>query len=159
MIRASSSTAGDFQTDLRNWSKKNGINLSDDAINQYVQRLTLNQQTLDDAKQEIRDNYMAGAFPAWEEQIRAGTDPDSIISPYRNKVSTLLEIPEDQLSWDDPLMQKAMQGVGEDGKPKVVPLWQYERDIRNDPRWQKTDNAYETYARVGNDLLRMFGLR
>lgn len=152
-------TAGDFQTDLRNWSRKNGINLSDDAINQYVQRLTLNQQTLDDAKQEIRDNYMVGAFPAWEEQIRAGTDPDSIISPYRNKVSTLLEIPEDQLSWDDSLMQKAMQGVGEDGKPKVVPLWQYERDIRSDPRWQQTDNAYETYARVGNDLLRMFGLR
>ena len=152
-------TAGDFQTDLRNWARKNGIALSDDAINQYVQRLTLNQQTLDDAKQEIRETYMIGAYPAWEEQIRSGVDPDSIISPYRNKISTLLEIPAEQLSWDDPLMQKAMQGVGEDGKPKVVPLWQYERDIRSDPRWQKTDNAYETYARIGNDLLRMFGLR
>lgn len=152
-------TAGDFQTDLRNWARKNGITLSEDAISQYVQRLTFKQQTLDDAKQEIRETYMIGAYPAWEQQIRSGVDPDSIISPYRAKVSSLLEIPEGDLGWDDPLVQKAMQGVGEDGKPRVMPLWEYEREIRKDTRWQKTDNAYATYARIGNDLLSMFGLR
>lgn len=152
-------TAGDFQTDLRNWARKNGIALSDDAINQYVRRLTLNQQTIDDAKQEIRETYMIGAYPAWEQQIRSGVDPDSIISPYRDKVSNLLEIPQDNLTWEDPLIQKAMQGVGEDGKPRVVPLWEYEREIRKDSRWQQTDNAYATYAKIGNDLLSMFGLR
>lgn len=152
-------TSGDFQNQLLTWARKNGITMSEDAVRQYVQRLTLRQQTLDDAKQEIRDTYMIGAYPAWEQQIRSGVDPDSIISPYRSKVSSLLEIPEGDLGWDDPLVQKAMQGVGEDGKPRVVPLWEYEREIRKDARWQTTDNAYATYAKIGNDLLSMFGLR
>ena len=152
-------TAGDFQTDLRNWARKNGIALSEEAVSQYVQRLTLNQQTLDDAKQEIRDTYMLGAYPAWEQQIRSGVDPDSIISPYRSRVANILEIPEENLGWDDPLIQKAMQGVGADGKPRVVPLWEYEKEIRKDPRWEFTDNAYDIYARVGTNLLRTFGFR
>jgi len=152
-------SAGEFETELLTWSRKNGINLSQDAIRQYIQRLTLNQQSIDDAKQEIRETYMVGAYPAWEEQIRGGTDPDSIISPYRARVSSLLEIPEENLGWDDPLVQKAMQNVDAEGKPRVMPLWEYEREVRKDTRWQQTDNAYATYAKVGNDLLRMFGLR
>lgn len=152
-------TAGDYQTQLQTWATKNGINLSPDAISQYVQRLTLNQQTIEDAKQEIRTTYMMGAYPAWSEQIKSGVDPDSIISPYRSKVSSLLEISENDLTWDDPLIQKAMQGVDAEGKPRVMPLWEYEQEIRKDSRWQQTDNAYATYAKIGTDLLKMFGLR
>lgn len=152
-------TAGDYQTQLQNWAVKNGIKLSPEAVTQYIQRLTLNQQTLEDAKQEIRTTYMMGAYPAWSEQIKNGVDPDSIISPYRSKVSDLLEISESDLTWDDPLIQKAMQGVDPEGKPRVMPLWEYEQEIRKDSRWQKTDNAYTTYARIGTDLLKMFGLR
>lgn len=152
-------TAGDFQTDLLSWAKKNGITLSDSAAAQYIERLTFNRQTLDDAKQEIRNTYMLGAYPAWAEQIKNGLDPDSIVSPYRSAASTLLEIPEEQLSWDDNIIKKAMQGVGPDGKPGVVPLWEYERMVRQDPRWQKTDNAYRTYTDVGTAILRTFGFR
>lgn len=152
-------TAGDFETQLQSWATKNGINLSPEAVRQYVERLVLKRQTIDDAKQEIRNTYMLGAYPAWEEQIRAGTDPDSIVSPYRSKLAGLLELSESDITWDDPMMQRAMQGVDADGKPRVVPLWEYEREIRKDSRWQQTNNAYETYAKIGNDLLRMFGLR
>ena len=152
-------TAGDFETQLQTWATTNGINLSPEAVRQYVERLTLRRQTLEDAKQEIRNNYMIGAFPAWEEQIRSGTDPNSIVSPYRDKLAKLLELSPSDLTWEDPMIQKAMQGVDADGKPRVVPLWEYEREIRKDDRWQKTNNAYETYAKIGNDLLRMFGLR
>ena len=152
-------TAGDFQNDLLSWTRKNGITLSDSAAAQYIERLTFNRQTLDDAKQEIRNTYMLGAYPAWAEQIKNGLDPDSIVSPYRSAAATLLEIPEEELSWDDNIIKKAMQGVGPDGKPGVVPLWEYERMVRQDPRWQKTDNAYRTYADVGTSILRTFGFR
>lgn len=152
-------TAGDFQTDLLSWAKKNGITLSDSAAAQYIERLTFNRQTLDDAKQEIRNTYMLGAYPAWAEQIKNGLDPDSIVSPYRSAASQLLEIPEEELGWNDNIIKKAMQGVGPDGKPGVVPLWEYERMVRQDPRWQKTDNAYRTYTDVGTAILRTFGFR
>ena len=152
-------TAGDYQQQLTSWASKNGIKLSNDAAAQFIERLTLKQQTLDDAKQEIRNTYMIGAFPAWEDQIRKGIDPDSILSPYRSAAASLLEIPEDQLGWDDQIIKKAMQGVDANGKPSVVPLWEYERQVRQDPRWQKTDNAYKTYTDVGTSILRMFGFR
>jgi len=152
-------TAGDFQNQLLSWAKKNGIALSDSAAAQYIERLTFKRQTLDDAKQEIRNTYMLGAYPAWADQIKNGVDPDSIVSPYRSAAAELLEIPEEQLSWNDNIIKKAMQGVGPDGKPGVVPLWEYERMVRQDPRWQKTDNAYRTYADVGTALLRTFGFR
>jgi hypothetical protein len=152
-------TAGDYQQQLTSWASKNGIKLSNDAAAQFIERLTLKQQTLDDAKQEIRNTYMIGAFPAWEDQIRKGIDPDSILSPYRSAAANLLEIPEDQLGWDDQIIKKAMQGVDANGKPSVVPLWEYERQVRQDPRWQKTDNAYKTYTDVGTSILRMFGFR
>lgn len=152
-------TAGDYQTQLMNWSKKNGITLSNAAASQFIERMTMGNQTLEDAKREIRDTYMIGAFPAWEQQIRSGLDPDTIVSPYRQAAAQLLEVGEDDLGWNDQLIQKAMQGVGPDGKPAVVPLWEYEQMVRKDPRWQKTDNAYQTYTNVGQDLLRMFGFR
>lgn len=152
-------TAGDYQTQLVDWARKNGITLSPSAAGQFIERLTLKQQTLDDAKREIRETYMIGAYPAWEQQIRSGIDPDSILSPYRSAASTLLEIPEDQLGWEDNIIKKAMQGVDANGKPAVVPLWEYERMIREDPRWQKTDNAYKTYTDVGTSILRTFGFR
>jgi hypothetical protein len=71
----------------------------------------------------------------------------------------LLEIEPDDISFDDPLLQRGLQGVGPDGKPSVVPLYDFQRQVREDPRWQYTDNAYATYTDVGTKLLQMFGFR
>ena len=152
-------TAGDFQTDLRNWARKNGIALSEDALAQYVQRLTLNQQTIDDAKQEIRETYMIGAYPAWSDHIEAGFDIADIAAPYRSVIANGLEQSEDAITLDDPLMKKIFQAVGPDGKPVVVPIYEAERMMRQDSRWPKTNNAYAIYTDVGTDLLKMFGFR
>jgi hypothetical protein len=38
-------------------------------------------------------------------------------------------------------------------------LTDLKRVIRKDPRWQYTDNAYQTYGNVATDLLSMFGFR
>jgi hypothetical protein len=56
-------------------------------------------------------------------------------------------------------LQQAMQGVGPDGKPSVVPLYAFDKQIKKDDRWQYTENAMDTYAKVGTGLLQMFGLR
>jgi hypothetical protein len=40
-----------------------------------------------------------------------------------------------------------------------LPLYEFEKMVRDDPRWQKTDNAYQLYTRAGTNLLQMFGFR
>jgi len=152
-------TAGDYQTKLQSWAKANGLNMSAEDLAPFIQRGTFNEQSLDDAKQELRNMYLKGMFPAWADKIDQGLDPANIVRPYQDTAAKLLEVDSGALSFDDPIIQKAMQGTDAKGQPTTVPLWQYQKLVREDPRWQKTDNAYATYSRVGNDLLKMFGFR
>lgn len=151
--------AGDYQTQLSQWVSRNGIELDAGTVAKYIENMTLQNQSLNDVKQEIRMTYLLGAFPAWSDRIEAGYDPEQIVSPYRSSAAKLLEMDPDQLGFDDPLIKMSMQSTGPDGKPKVLPLYEFEQKVREDPRWQYTDNAYASYTRVGQDLLRMFGLR
>ena len=152
-------TAGDFRDSLTAWSQSNGIDLDSSAVAKYVANMTLGSQSLENVKQDIREAYLVGAYPAWADRIKAGFDPSEIAKPYRSKMANLLEVDIEDINLNDALLQRGMQGVGADGKPSVTPLYAFEKQIREDPRWQQTDNAYETYTRVGTDLLKMFGFR
>ena len=149
--------AGDTETQLLNWVRSNGMELSRQDLAGYISNITLGRQTLADAQQDIRQTYLAGMYPAWADRIRAGDDPSNIFAPYRNSARNLLEL--DDIDLNDPIMKRAAQYVGPDGKPGQLPLYEFEEEIRKDPRWQYTDNAYSTYTSVGTQLLKMFGLR
>jgi hypothetical protein len=152
-------TAGDAQTALMEWAQQNGLSIDPTTAAQYVMNIGLGNQTLDDAKRDLRETYLIGAYPAWADKIREGFDPWQISSPYRTAVANLLELDPNNITLDEPLVKQGLQSIGADGKPRVLPLYEFEKMVRDDPRWQKTDNAYQTYTRVGSDLLRMFGFR
>jgi hypothetical protein len=152
--------AGDAENQLLNWARQNGLNLSRQAAAKYIANITMGTQSLDDAKNDIRRTYMAGMFPGWADKINEGFDPSDLFEPYMDSLARLLEIGDrSNISFDDPLMKRATQSIGPDGKPMQMPLYQFEEEIRKDPRWQYTDNAYESYSNVGTQLLRMFGFR
>ena len=151
--------AGQLQTSLKEWSRRNGISLTDNLMNDYVRRVQRGDMTEADVLQDLRRTYMAGAYPAWSDRIDAGYDIADIAAPYRERMARLLEVDDNAIDFNDPLLQKGLQGVGADGKPSVVPLYEFERQVREDPRWQYTNNAYETYTNVGTQLLQMFGFR
>jgi hypothetical protein len=52
-----------------------------------------------------------------------------------------------------------LQGVGSDGKPGVVPMYEFKKMVRKDERWDATDNALDEYTSAGMNILQMFGLR
>jgi hypothetical protein len=148
---------GNAETQLMNWTRSNGLQLSRQALSKYLTNITLGRQTLDDVKADIRKTYLAGMFPGWADKINEGFDPLDLFEPYMNVARNLLEL--NDISFDDPLIKRFTQGVGGDGNPIKMPLWQFEQEIRKDPRWQQTDNAYKTYMDVGTNLLQMFGFR
>lgn len=151
--------AGKIQNELQQWAAKNGLNLSRDEVARYVESGAFGGKDLESIKQDIRKTYLAGAYPAWSDRIDSGADPYDIAAPYRKKMAALLELDDDQINFDDPLLQRGLQGIDSQGKPSVVPLYEFEKQIREDPRWQYTDNAYSTYTDVGTKLLSMFGFR
>jgi hypothetical protein len=150
-------TTGDAEVELQRWASSNGLQLSREASSRYLSMIATGRQSVDDVKNDLRKTYLAGMYPAWAEKINQGLDPEVLFEPYRDSARRLLEV--DDLGLDDPIMKRAAQYVGQDGKPSQLPLYQFEQEIRKDPRWQYTDNAYSSYMNVGTDLLRMFGLR
>ena len=147
--------AGKYQDDLVLWASKNGLSVTNDMVGAYVKGIMSGAVTIDEVKSDLRKTYMSGAYPAWADKINAGMDIADLAAPYIQSVGGLLESPD--VGLDDPLMKKIMQGVGADGKPRQVPLYEAEQMVRQDPRWQKTDNAYKTYAGVAHDILKTFG--
>ena len=152
-------SAGMAQRNIKSWAMRNGLQLTDNMVNQYTKNILRGDTTEADVLQDLRNTYLVGSFPAWSDRIQAGMDPADIAAPYKQRMARLLEVGEDEIDLNDQLLQKAMQGVGADGKPSVTPLYAFEKEVRQDPRWQQTDNAYETYTKVGTDLLKMFGFR
>lgn len=150
--------AGRLQSTLRDWARRNGVSLTDSLIQNYTRRVLAGDVSEEDVLQELRTTYLAGAYPGWADRINAGQDIYDISAPYRQSMAQLLELPDDEITFDDPLLRASLQAVGDDGKPRMMPLYQFEQNIRKDSRWQQTNNAYETYSRLADDILSMFGL-
>jgi len=151
--------AAEFERGVVQWAQKNGLQLSGNSVAKYVAAGVEGRSTLDDIKNDLRRTYLSGSYPAWSDRIMQGDDPADIAAPYKQRMARLLEVGEDEIDLNDQLLQKAMQGVGADGKPSVTPLYAFEREIRQDDRWQYTENAMDTYAKAGTKILQMFGLR
>jgi len=151
---------GEVQRSLQDWARKNGVSLTQNTIDNYVRRIRAGDTTQDDALQELRRSYVAGAYPGWSDRIENGEDIYDISAPYRQTMASVLELGDvDAIDFSDPLLKRGLQSVGADGKPRVMPLYEFEQEIRKDPRWEFTDNAYDVYSRVGENLLRTFGFR
>ena len=152
-------SAGELQQNIKGWAYRNGISLSDGLVADYVRRVQAGDTTENDVLMDLRRTYLAGAYPAWADRIDAGYDIADIAAPYKQKMADLLEVDPNSIDFNDTLLQRGLQGVDSQGKPSVVPLYEFEKQIREDPRWQYTDNAYSTYTDVGTKLLSMFGFR
>lgn len=151
--------AAEAERDIVQWSRANGLTLTGQSIARYVSSVARGEQTVDNVKEDLRRMYLAGAYPAWSDRIDSGYDISDIAAPYKEKMAALLEIDDGSIDMNDSLLQMGLQGVGPDGRPSVVPLYEFERMVRNDPRWQKTDNAYKAYSEVADSVLDMFGFR
>jgi hypothetical protein len=151
--------AAEAERDIVQWSRANGLTLTGQSIARYVSSIARGEQTVDNVKEDLRRMYLAGAYPAWADRIDSGYDISDIAAPYKEKMAALLEIDDGSIDMNDSLLQMGLQGVGPDGRPSVVPLYEFERMVRNDPRWQKTDNAYKAYSEVADSVLSMFGFR
>ena len=151
--------AGTTQDELASWAHANGLGLSDSMVSGYINQIAAGKTTLDEVKSDLRKTYMAGAFPAWADKINAGMDIADIAAPYKSTMANLLEMDDSAIDFNDPLLAAGLQSVNKDGQPQVMPLYQYQNLARKDPRWQKTDNAYATYAGVASDILGTWGFR
>lgn len=150
--------AGTTQEELKRLARANGVSYNDNWYASASRAVVGGVKTLQDYENDIR-KQAASAFPVYADQIKAGQDVVDIASPYIQRMGALLEINPADVDLFDSSIREALSGRNPDtGKAQAKSLWQFENDLRKDPRWQKTNNAKETYANATQGLLKTWGL-
>lgn len=149
-------TLGKVQT-LEEYADSFGMSYSQTTLNSWSQGIFSGTNTLSDIQEKIRRDA-ASAYPVFADDINKGTSVDALTSAYKASMANILEIDSDTISYNDPTFRRALQYVGADGKPAVKPIWQFENELRQDPRWEKTNNARATVDSLSLKVLRDFGV-
>lgn len=97
------------------------------------------------------------AFPAWAKQIDAGLTMKQIASPYIQSYSNILGIDPASVTLSDNLLKQGLQG-NDPTQPAGMPLWEFEKQVRKDPRWATSKDAMDSLSNVGSTILRQWGL-
>ena len=137
-----------------------GVNMSKEMTNRWEQKIASGDADVgafkDMAEARARKDYH------WlRESFDAGETLGSIADPYRQSMASLLEISPNAISMKDKQIRKALSyttGKGKKAEEGLAPLWQFEDELRKDPRWAVTSNARESAMNFGTKILQDFGV-
>jgi hypothetical protein len=146
--------AGSVEDNIRGFAKSMGVQVSDNwVLNSTRQAINSGNNT-----QAAEDFIRARAkekYAAYATELDTSTVADLSYN-YRASMANTLELGIEEISMDDSLIKKAMaMGDGKGGKKN---LFEFEQELRQDPRWAKTKNAKESSSTIVNDVLSTFGL-
>jgi hypothetical protein len=152
---------------IKNFAAKNGIMMSDDAASDYATKITTGNLNEDTVFNIIRESA-ASAFPKYADKIKAGVDLKTLADPYIQSMSSILEIPYTSIDVFDPTIRSAISG--DYSKVTATPgmggvsrgeytLYDFEKDLRKDSRWQYTKNGKKTVADSVLRTLQDFGVQ
>ena len=148
--------SGKYFVALKNIAARNGIMLSDSAATDYANSIVAGKVDEDTVYSTIRESA-ANAFPSLADKIKAGIDLKTLADPYIQSMSAILEIPDNGIDLFDPKIRGALSYTLPDGKVGAKSIYDFEKDLRKDPRWQYTNNARNEAASVATTVLKDFG--
>lgn len=143
--------------ELKTLARSYGLSYTDAKYNQWGADLFANRITDSEIEEAIKTES-ASKYPAFSDQIMKGVTMDALASSYKSSMANILEIDADSIGYNDPTLTKALQFVGPDGKPTSKPIWQFESDLRTDPRWQFTNNARDSIDSLQYKVMKDWGL-
>ena len=142
-------------TALRATARANGFNLDTSfgsSINDWLQRLAKGE-SIETFKNTIRGAAKLGLPDKVANLLDQGLDLKDIYAPYRNVMASVLEVAPDSIGLDDKTLRMAI------GPEKEMSIYDFQRTLRKDPRWQYTDNARQEGSNAVLGVLRDFGLQ
>lgn len=139
---------------LTETANANGLDVAvfGDDFNTWADRVD-NGENIDIFKNLIRKTAKIGLPDKVGVLLDEGIDLNAVYSPYKNLMARVLEINPDSIKLDDPTLRSAI------GPEKEMPIYEFERGLRKDPRWQYTDTARQEVSDVALEVLRDFGFQ
>ena len=136
---------------LQSVAKANGITLSPQEIEEYNLDIR-NGKDINVVKNQIRNLAGVGRPDNIKKLLAEGTDLGTIYAPYKRTMASLLELDPESIDLNDTTLQTA---IGD----KELPIYEFRKLLKKDPRWQYTNNAREEVSNKVLRVLRDFGFQ
>lgn len=133
-----------------------GVSISAGTLNSWVKQAAVGGFN-DDAARAYLTKQAISRYPSLADRLNAGETTMDIASPYMQSYSDVLEVNPNSISLKDPMIQAALAAKDAKGKATTKTVWQFEQELRNDPRYMKTQQAQDKTMAVGHQVLRDMG--
>jgi hypothetical protein len=163
-------TLGEAERQLRQAADDYGIDPSStwflNTINNIAWQNTDVSAEISKLRQLAKSKYAAFA-----DRLDKGETMKEIVEPYRQVMAKTLEISDQGIRIADKQIQAALmyapktaaEGANNSGNkptaPVGMPLWQFEQQLKNDPRWNKTKGAQDASMAAARQVLQDLGFQ
>lgn len=130
-----------------------GVDGKPATAQETLKRIALGEIDSTRLEQDVRKLAAVGQPQFVRDLLGQGINLDAIYSPYKKTMSRILELDPGQIDLMDPTLR---MGINEKGD---VNLYDYEKALRKDSRWQYTGNAREAVSDGALTVLRNFGFQ
>ena len=149
--------AGESLASLKSIAGANGFDLEKQFATDlptWLDRINKGE-SLETYKKIIRDSAKTafGVSDRVSALMDQGVNLDTIYSPYKNVMGTILELNPQTITLKD------LSDKGVFGAKQEMNLYDFQKVIRKDPRWQMTQNARDEMSQTALTLLRNFGFQ
>jgi len=140
-------------------ARDNGFQISDilpGGANeqQVLQGIATGKIDIDRVKQDARKLAAQGQPQYVRDLLAQGYDLAQVFKPYRQTMANVLEIGDpDQIDLNDPLLRTAITDKGD------MNLYDFKKALRQDNRWQYTEQAKSDVSTAALNVLRDFGFQ
>ena len=134
-----------------------GMQYDEGWYNTAATNVLTGKDDIETYKQYVKDQAKS-KFPTLSAQLDQGFTVRQLASPYVQTMSNILEIDPNTIGLNDIYVNQALTGLNDKGEPSTKPLWQFEQDLRKDPRWNFTKNAQDSLMGTARKVLQDFGL-
>lgn len=133
-------------------ARANGVTLNQAQLDSFAKRVE-DGTDIKAINSEIRGIAGLGMPDKVQKLLSEGVDLDTIYSPYKNVMASILELNPESIDLKDPTLRSAF------GPDKETSIYDFEKTLRKDYRWQYTDNARRDVSNVALKVLRDFGFQ
>jgi len=153
--KALGGAAGGALAQLKATAAANGLDFDKQFGTQAQTWLSkiLQGESPDAFKNVIRQTAKLGLPEKVGSLLDLGVDLETIYSPYKNVMASVLEVNPQTIGLDDKTLRSAI------GPEKEMTIYDWERALRKDPRWQYTNNARQEVSGIALNVLQQLGFQ
>lgn len=132
----------------------NGLSsyIPQDQISEWTQAVE-NGKDINVIKNDIRRIAANGLPDNVKKMLDSGIDLATVYAPYKGVMASTLELAPDAIDLNDPTLRNAI------GPDKEMSIFDFQKMLKKDNRWQYTNNAKEEISSSVSKVLKDFGFR